>query len=72
MANMSTCTSDLLQIPEIVTKLNKEKKKRYYEAKVNDIKYDGMKLWAERGIQLHLSLNHLMFPIISIIISLTK
>ena len=46
VANKSGCTSDWLtycKLRNYVTKLNKKKKKLYYEAKINYILNDGKK-----------------------------
>ena len=49
MANKSGCTADwqtYCKLRNHMTKLNKKKKKLYYETKINDIKKDSEKLWS--------------------------
>ena len=53
--NKSGCTSDWLTYCKLrndVTKLNKKKKKLYYEAKINSIKNDGKKHDERKAVQV--------------------
>lgn len=48
-ANKSGCMSDwqvYSKLRNYTTKLNRKKKKLYYESRLNDIKHDGKKLWS--------------------------
>ena len=49
VAKRSGCTSDwqvYCKLRNYVTKLNKKKKKLFYESRINEIKHDGKKLWS--------------------------
>lgn len=49
VAKRSACISDwqvYCKLRNYVTKLNRKKKKLYYELRINDIKHDGKKLWS--------------------------